>query len=67
MTDIARKFFLDEVESGLLALGGSIPTRKWRLDVSSTEKAFEWKCAPFEKTMRDLIGQYVEFLKKEQN
>ncbi|OBT64341.1 hypothetical protein VE03_06741 [Pseudogymnoascus sp. 23342-1-I1] len=67
MTDIARKFFPDEVESGLLALGGSMPTRKWRLDVSSTEKAFGWKCAPFEKTMRDLIGQYVEFLKKEQN
>lgn len=67
MTDIARKFFPDEVKSGLLALGGSIPTRKWRLDVSNTEKAFGWKCAPFEKTMRDLIGQYVEFLKKEQN
>ncbi|OBT94537.1 hypothetical protein VE01_07271 [Pseudogymnoascus verrucosus] len=67
MTDIARKYFPDEVESGLLKLGGSMPTRKWRLNVSTTEKAFGWKCVPFEKTMRDLIGQYVEFLKKEQN
>ncbi|KFY18419.1 hypothetical protein V493_08636 [Pseudogymnoascus sp. VKM F-4281 (FW-2241)] len=67
MTDIARKHFPDEVESGLLALGGLMPTRKWRLDVSSTEKAFGWKCVPFEKTMRDLIGQYVGFLKTEQN
>lgn len=67
MTDIARKYFPNEVESGLLALGGSMPTRKWRLDVSTTEKAFGWKCAPFDKTMHDLIEQYVGFLKTEQN
>lgn len=67
MSDIARKYFPGEVESGMLPLGGALPTRKWRLDVSSTERVFGWKCRPFEETMRDLIAQYVELLKKEQS
>lgn len=47
---------------GKLKLDGSMPTIKWRLDVSSTEKAFGWKCKSFEETMRGLVGQYLELL-----
>jgi nucleoside-diphosphate-sugar epimerase len=67
MTDIARKYFPEEVKSGLLPLGGTLPTRKWRLDVSNTDRVFGWKCRSFDETMRDLIGQYVGFLKEEQS
>jgi nucleoside-diphosphate-sugar epimerase len=48
-----------------LPLDGSIPTMKWKIDVSTTEKAFGWKCRSFEETMRDLVGQYLGLLESE--
>ena len=50
---------------GKLKLDGSMPTMKWRIDTSTTEKAFGWKCRSFEETMRDLVGQYLRLLESE--
>jgi nucleoside-diphosphate-sugar epimerase len=50
---------------GKLKLDGSMPTMKWKIDVSTTEKAFGWKCKSFEETMRDLVGQYLRLLERE--
>jgi nucleoside-diphosphate-sugar epimerase len=57
--DIARQHFPHEVESGLLQCTGSLPTRRWKLDASDTEKAFGWKFTSFEDTMRKQLQQYI--------
>lgn len=64
--DIARKYFPQEIEDGLLQCTGSLPTRKWRLDVSETEKAFGWQCTSFEETVRRQLELYVVLLKQSQ-
>jgi nucleoside-diphosphate-sugar epimerase len=56
---IAKKYFPEAVGKGILKLGGGMPTQKWKIDTSATEKAFGWKCQNFETTMKDLVGQYV--------
>jgi nucleoside-diphosphate-sugar epimerase len=67
--DDARGMFKGEGGKGelklKLKLDGSLPTMKWKIDVSTTEKAFGWKCRSFEETMRDLVGQYLGLLKSE--
>jgi hypothetical protein len=40
---------------------GSMLTRKWRLDMSATEKVCRWKYQSFEETMKNR-GQYLEFV-----
>ncbi|KAL5337888.1 NAD(P)-binding protein [Aspergillus crustosus] len=62
---VAKKYFADDVASGLLKLEGSLTTIKWRLDASETEKVFGWKHTNFEETMRGLIAQYLELKKAE--
>lgn len=64
MSEIARKHFPEEVESRLIPCGGSLPTRKWRLDTLETEAAFRWQCTSFEETVRRLLEQYIELLRK---
>lgn len=64
MDRIARKYYPKEVASGLITCGGSLSTRKWRLDTSGTEATFGWRCTSFEGTVRRLLEQYIEFLKK---
>jgi nucleoside-diphosphate-sugar epimerase len=63
----AMKTFKNGVSGseGKLKLDGSMPTMKWKIDVSTTEKTFGWKCKPFEETMKDLIGQYLGLLERE--
>jgi len=62
---IAQTHFPESCGPGeILPLGGSFPTTKWKLDVSSTEKAFGWKAEKFEETMKGLIGQYVSLPNK---
>lgn len=61
MKIIVKREFPTAVESGVLGLRGSIATRKWRLDTSETEKAFGWKCMSFDKTVKELVGQYLSF------
>lgn len=61
--DIARKHFPQEVESGLLQCTGSLPTRRWKLDASETEKAFGWQFTSFENTMRKQIQEYITLVK----
>lgn len=64
--DLAKKFFPNDCgEKKALPLGGSFPTTKWLLDVSTTEKAFGWKFAPYEQTMKGLMSQYVELFNSE--
>jgi nucleoside-diphosphate-sugar epimerase len=63
--DFANKRFPDAVDQGVLKLGGGMPTQKWRIDSSATEKAFGWKCRSFEETIGDLVGQYVELAGRE--
>ncbi|KAM0447575.1 hypothetical protein ACHAO4_008902 [Trichoderma viride] len=61
--DIAQKDFPREVESGFLQCTGSLPTRRWKLDASDTEKAFGWKFTSFENTMRKQLQQYITLVK----
>ncbi|KAL7812678.1 NAD(P)-binding protein [Trichoderma aethiopicum] len=56
---VARKYFPEEVGSGLLPLQGTLPCIKFRLDGASTERVFGWKFVSFEQTMRELLGQYL--------
>lgn len=62
---IAKKYFPTEVENGLLQLKGSLPSIKWLLDASDTEKTFGWKFTSFEETMRGLIAQYLALRKND--
>lgn len=57
---IAKKHFQKEVESGELALEGSLTSIKWLLDGAETERTFGWKFTSFEETMRGLIAQYLQ-------
>jgi nucleoside-diphosphate-sugar epimerase len=65
--DDAKGMFKGEGGKGKLKLplDGSLSTMKWRVDVSTIERAFGWKCRSFEETMRDLVGQYLRFLENE--
>lgn len=62
--NIALQYFPHEVESGLLQCTGSLPTRRWELDASDTEKAFGWKFTSFEDTMRKQLQQYITLVKE---
>jgi nucleoside-diphosphate-sugar epimerase len=61
------KFFKNGVSGseGKLKLDGSLPTTKWRIDSSTTVRAFGWKCRSFKETMSDLVGQYLTLLESE--
>jgi nucleoside-diphosphate-sugar epimerase len=61
--NVARKYFADAVEKGILPLTGSLQTIKWRLDGLTTEKTFGWEFTNFEQTAKDLIGQYLQLKK----
>lgn len=63
--DVARKYFPEHVESGALALRGSLPAIKWRLDGAQTKEVFGWEFTSFETTMSELIVQYLELKKNE--
>ena len=61
---IAEKYFPEAIEKGILKMGGNLETTLWRIGTEEMEKVFGWKCTSFEKTVRDLIGLYVELVKK---
>ena len=65
--DIAREHFPEAIESGLLKCTGSLPTRKWLLDVSDTTKAFGWHFTSFDETVKRQIAQYIYLLKQQQS
>ncbi|KAL4964991.1 NAD(P)-binding protein [Aspergillus stella-maris] len=58
--DVARKYFSDEVESGVLPCQGSLGSIRWKLDTRDTERVFGWKMSGFEETARSLLRQYLE-------
>ncbi|KEY65635.1 hypothetical protein S7711_07884 [Stachybotrys chartarum IBT 7711] len=57
---IARKYFPGKVQDGSLALQGSLPCVKFRLDGMTTESTFGWKFTSFQETMKGLIEQYIQ-------
>lgn len=62
--DMAQRYFPQEVESGLLQCVGSLPTRRWKLDATETEKAFGWKFTSFDDMMRKQLQQYISLAKE---
>lgn len=62
---VARKYFGEEVEKGLLSLDGSLTSIKWRLDGGETERVFGWEFRGFEETVRGMMGQYLELRENE--
>jgi nucleoside-diphosphate-sugar epimerase len=64
---MARREFPEAVEMGVLVLEGEMGTKKWRLDVSETEKAFGWKFIGFEETYKELVEQYLRYVETEKS
>jgi nucleoside-diphosphate-sugar epimerase len=62
-----RKNFPEAVEKGILKLEGSMKLRPWRLDARETEAAFGWEPISFEKTVQELVEQYLRLLEEEKN
>lgn len=62
---ICQRFFPEEVSSKVLPMEGSLDAIKWRLDTHITEKVFGWQFMPFEKTMKDLISQYLQLYRRD--
>jgi nucleoside-diphosphate-sugar epimerase len=62
MIEVAKKYFPKRAGSKEMPLGGKLPTMKWHVDTTKTEKAFGWKFKTFEEVMKATIGQYVELL-----
>jgi len=64
MIQVAKKYYPEKAGSKDMPLGGSLPTMRWNVESSETEKAFGWEFKTFENTMRDMIGQYVDLLEQ---
>lgn len=60
-----KKFFPEAVENGTLKLGASTMARIWRLDTRETEKEFGWEFVSFKETLKELVGQYLNFVAAE--
>jgi len=45
-----------------MPLNGTLPTMKWLVDTTETEKAYDWQFKIFERTMKKMIGQYIKLL-----
>lgn len=64
---MVRREFPEAVEKGVWGLKGEMGTKKWRLDVSETEKAFGWEFVSFEETYKELVEQYLGFIEAGKN
>lgn len=62
MIETAKRYFPEKAGSRNMPLDGTLPTMKWLVDTTKTEKAYGWKFKTFEETMKGMIGQYVELL-----
>lgn len=62
---VVRREFPAAVESGVLSLRGNMGTKKWMLDTSETEEAFGWKFLSFQRTVKELVQQYLGFIESE--
>jgi nucleoside-diphosphate-sugar epimerase len=60
-----RRNFPEAVEKGILKLEGKLAMRPWRLDTRETEEVFGWKPITFEETLKELVAQYLGFVKAE--
>lgn len=59
-----RREFPEAVAQGILKLEGCMPLKPWRLDTKATDEAFGWKPISFEKTVVDLVEQYLRLVKE---
>lgn len=63
--EIAEREFGEAVEKGILKMGGTMGTTRFRLDTENTERVFGWEMMGFEETVRQLIEQYVELVQRD--
>lgn len=62
--EVAKKFFPDAVEKGILPLGGHLPTTMHKLDIADTIETFG-AMHTLEEAAKEAIGQYLELKAKE--
>jgi len=62
MFGFANKYFTEKVGRKGMPLNGTLPTMKWLVDTTETEKAYDWQFKIFERTMKKMIGQYIKLL-----
>ncbi|CAI6336280.1 unnamed protein product [Periconia digitata] len=67
MIDVVKKHFPGEIGRKELPLNGTLPTIKWRVDASDTEKHFGWKFKSFEDSFKDVVAQYLRLLSLERD
>lgn len=65
--EIAKKYYPEQAGSKELPLDGTLPTMKWSVDSSDTERVFGRKFRKFEEIMKDTIGQYLQFVDAERS
>lgn len=61
--EIAEKEFPEAVKSGILPLGGHLPSASHILDISDTVKTFG-KLHTYPEAAKEVIGQYIELKAK---
>ena len=61
---IGERYFAQVIENGVLKMGGSMGTTRFRLGTEETYNAFGWDMIAFEETARQLISQYIELVEK---
>jgi nucleoside-diphosphate-sugar epimerase len=62
--EIAKKYFPDAVEEGILKLGGSIESAYLRRDTREVQRIFG-ELKKYEAGVRDVVGQFVELKRRE--
>lgn len=64
MLEIVKKDFWDEVERGIVPLGGHTPIGQCRIDESRAEWVFGIGYRSFEEQILGLVRQYVYLVEK---
>jgi hypothetical protein len=64
--EIAKNNFPEEVEEGVLKLGGTQLTKKLLIDSSRTENVFGSKLAGYEEQVKSVLRHYLDLSKLEQ-
>lgn len=65
MFEIVKKNFPEEVNEGLLPLGGKVPSVSHKLDMKESIELFG-KFKPFGESVKSLVAQYLKLKKAEQ-
>jgi hypothetical protein len=62
--ETVRSDFTTDVEAGRLSVEGKQPTQVIKFDGSKTEEVLGIKFAPFQESVRQVAGQYLELLNR---